>query len=452
MGNIDIIEELKSLKQLVRKLTKENKTLKEQLAKYETPKNSRNSSMPPSQDQNRPKNNQSLRKSSEKNVGGQVGHIGKTLEKKVSPDEIIKLKPNFCRSCGTSLDQSKAVLEQSRQIVDIPPVKAAFTEYQAYGVLCKCGCNTISNFPTNVDSPVSYGERIEGLIAYFHSRQYLPFARMKEIFNDIFNINISEGGIHYLLNRFADKGAVVYETIRQRVASSFWVGTDETGVRVNGERNWMWAWQNKRYTFITHSTNRGSQTINTNFPIGFPESILIHDGWKPQLNTIARLHQSCTAHLQRRLNYLIQKYKKRSWPKKFLKLLYDALNLKKSMVSKDYINCGIRDKIIKRFETLLENPPNSKYKELYAFYKSRCVDKKHVFTFLFVEQITPDNNASERAIRNIKVKQKISGQFKTVKGAQNFAIIRSVIDTTIKNSENVLDALKTVSQLKRVTD
>ena len=122
------------------------------------------------------------------------------------------------------------------------------------------------------------------------------------------------------------------------------------------------------------------------------------------------------------------------------------------MVSKDYINCGIRDKIIKRFETLLENPPNSKYKELYAFYKSRCVDKKHVFTFLFVEQITPDNNASERAIRNIKVKQKISGQFKTVKGAQNFAIIRSVIDTTIKNSENVLDALKTVSQLKRVTD
>ena len=65
----------------------------------------------------------------------------------------------------------------------------------------------------------------------------------------------------------------------------------------------------------------------------------------------------------------------------------------------------------------------------------------HVLTFLYHQKVPPDNNASERAIRNAKVKTKVSNQFKTLTGANGFAIIRSVIDTTIKNSQNVLQAL-----------
>jgi len=68
-------------------------------------------------------------------------------------------------------------------------------------------------------------------------------------------------------------------------------------------------------------------------------------------------------------------------------------------------------------------------------------EKQHIFTFLFIEDVPSDNNASERAIRNVKVKPKISGQFKVEQAAQNFAEIRSVIDTTIKNGLNVLECL-----------
>ena len=75
-------------------------------------------------------------------------------------------------------------------------------------------------------------------------------------------------------------------------------------------------------------------------------------------------------------------------------------------------------------------------------------ERQHLFTFLFIENVPHDNNASERAIRNIKVKQKISGQFKTTRAAQNFAKIRSVIDTTIKNGENVLGALVLIAELR----
>ncbi|MGY0407268.1 MAG: IS66 family transposase, partial [Polaribacter sp.] len=68
--------------------------------------------------------------------------------------------------------------------------------------------------------------------------------------------------------------------------------------------------------------------------------------------------------------------------------------------------------------------------------------------FLFIQQVPADNNASERAVRNVKVKQKISEQFKKVKTAQNFAQIRSVIDTTIKNDMNIILALNLIAKFE----
>lgn len=110
-----------------------------------------------------------------------------------------------------------------------------------------------------------------------------------------------------------------------------------------------------------------------------------------------------------------------------------------------------RAAIVRRLKRLLERPPDKGQKELFTFYKRIRRERDNLFTFLFVEGVPPDNNASERAIRNIKVKQKISGQFKTGKAAGNFAIIRSVIDTTIKNGMGVLEALALIAKLQPQT-
>ena len=131
----ELLKRVNGLEGLVKqnqKLSRENALLKERLSKYENPKNSRNSSIPPSQDQNRPKPNQSLRKSSGKTVGGKKGREGKTLEMTAIPDKIIELHPDYCSNCGESLSQCVPVKEQVRQIVDIPPIKAVFTEYQTF--------------------------------------------------------------------------------------------------------------------------------------------------------------------------------------------------------------------------------------------------------------------------------------------------------------------------------
>ena len=224
------------------------------------------------------------------------------------------------------------------------------------------------------------------------------------------------------------------------------IGTDETGVKVNGDKNWFWTWQTSRLTYIAHSNTRGKLAIEANFPHGFPNATLVRDGWRAQMATKAKYHQTCLPHLLRHLNYLNEKYGGNQWGKNFQALLYDAINLSKNP------NIGQRDiertNIVQRLGKLMERPPDKENGELYTFYKRMCRERRHLFTFLFIQDVPSDNNASERAIRNVKVKQKISGQFKTAKAAQNFAKIRSVIDTTIKNGMNVLDALALIAEAK----
>jgi transposase len=124
------------------------------------------------------------------------------------------------------------------------------------------------------------------------------------------------------------------------------------------------------------------------------------------------------------------------------------------MMAQDYKNNTKRNRIIRELEELLNQPPDTQQKELYSFFKRMKRERQTLFVFLFIEQVPVDNNASERAIRNIKVKQKISGQFKKVAAAQNFAQIRSVIHTTIKNGMNCIEALNLIAkfQFQFITD
>ena len=151
---------------------------------------------------------------------------------------------------------------------------------------------------------VSYGENIEALVAYFHTRQYLPFARFIETLNGAFGFPISEGGVHFLLQRFAQKATPIYQMIKQRVQKSELVGADESGVKIKGYKYLFWIWKTNKLTYLANSNNRGSETINKEFPEGFPQSVLVNDEWRAQIKTVSKYHQTCLPHLQRILNDL----------------------------------------------------------------------------------------------------------------------------------------------------
>ncbi|MEG2070298.1 MAG: IS66 family transposase [Bacteroidales bacterium] len=441
----ELTKKLEVLEKENRLLKKTIRLLKEQLSQYETPKNSQNSSIPPSKDENRIIR-KSLRGKSRRHTGGQYGHVGKTLLMFENPDEIVKHSSCHCDICGEPLHHCPTKLIAKRQVVDIPIIKQKVIEHQVYQTICSCGHTITSEFPPEVKAPVSYGTNIQSLITYLHTRQYLPFQRMQELLNDVFQIPISEGGIYYLLDKMARKAEPIYQSIKQKLAvSKEFVGSDETGVKVKGKKYWGWTWQNKELTYITITNNRGNKAVSENFKNGFSEAVLIHDCWRSQLHTPAKAHQICLAHLLRDLEYLTERYHNQ-WSKTCKKVFLDAIRLKKGKKFNLIAPSDILE-MEKRLDRLLQVTLNAKHKELISFQKRLIKYRDHLFPFLYYEEVPPDNNSSERAIRNIKVKQKISTQFKSERGADIFAILRSVVDTTLKNGKNVLNTLHHIPAL-----
>jgi transposase len=440
---------LASLIYEVDELKKENAELKQRLAKYETPKNSNNSSVAPSKDENRPKR-RSLREKSGRKPGGQKGREGNTLKMVPTPDITEKHIPGYCTCCGKDISEFSYEFAGKRQVIDIPEIKTLVTEHQVFKKVCTCGHENFGSYPSNANAPVSYGENIESLIGYFHTRQYIPFKRMQEVFTDIFHLPISEGGIHYLLGKLVKKAQPAYELIKQKLLqnTSLAIGSDETGVKIDGKKYWAWTWQNDEATFISITDNRGEKSITGNFRHGFAQNVLVHDCWKSHFNTPALSHQICTAHLLRELNYLTERYNHK-WSRICKSILIQAINLNNKLSDTDYYAPIPQRTILEnRLDKILNLKLPTENKEMISFQKRLLKYRDYLFTFLYHPKVPPDNNASERAIRNIKVKQKVSGQFKSTDGSQAFAILRSVTDTIIKNNQNVLNSLKVISKLQ----
>jgi len=433
---LDTIAELKA----------ENTRLRARIAELEHRKNSNNSSVPPSKDENRIKKNQSLREKSEKKVGAQPGHEGSMLKMTENPDEIIKYVPQYCNYCGNDLTEVSEEFIEGRQILEIPEIKVKYVEYQIYSKKCDCGHITECDFPPDINAKIQYGRGVAALISYFFARQYIPFHRMKEILNHLFHIPISEGGIHYLLQRITNKEISLYNLIRDKVEVTKQAGSDETGAKINGKKYWFWTWQNKFLTYIVCSPSRGYDSVKKVFPKGLVNAIINHDRWASQIITPAKGHQICTAHLLRDFNYLIELYKC-EWSVKMKMLILRALELKKQLAEIDYLkDIPERNILEQELDLLLSEQINPMHKKSLTIQKKLTKIQSYILTFLYYPEVPPDNNGSERAIRNIKVKQKVSGYFKSFTGAEIFAINRSIIDTIIKSGNNVLEGLNLIEE------
>ena len=133
-------------------------------------KNSRNSSRPPSKDENSPKKNQSLRGKSGKKSGAQNGHSGSTLKKVDNPDKIV---PHYLKgkcTCGSNLSKLSQSLHSARQVFDIEIVNSV-TEHQTYQGICSCGIKHSASYPEGVNANVQYGQGVRAIVGYLSKYQ-----------------------------------------------------------------------------------------------------------------------------------------------------------------------------------------------------------------------------------------------------------------------------------------
>ena len=401
-------------------------------------KDSHNSSMPPASDF--VSKNRSLREPSDKKSGGQQGHKGTTLFQTAAPDEVITLKNEVCTFCGTPLNDVVQVLRVKRQVIDIPPIQTIVKEYQQFSCQCPhCQTDQMAEFPKGVNAPVQYGASIESLVSYFSVHQVVPFARLKEIFGSVFGLNLSEGSIDNILKRCSKKCNLVVERIKSELCKSKIVGSDETGMKVNGKKGWMWAWQNADNTLVICSDNRGSKTINDIWANGFVNATHISDRWAAQLKVHAKDHQVCLVHLLRDLTYL-EELEGHYFATQFKELIKEIFKLKHKSLEKNqafWIGSNEIKDLQKKLKALLIVDINrTKQHKTSNFQKSMIKCQNYLMPCLLNLEVPPDNNASERAIRKIKIKQKISGQFKS--GQDAFCRLSSVIGTLIKRKKDIL--------------
>jgi len=160
-----------------------------------------------------------------------------------------------------------------------------------------------------------------------------------------------------------------------------------------------------------------------------------------QLRIKTKAKQLCLAHLSRELKKFEDVFSCQ-WATKLKLLFKETMIYKKQMQANDYYLENLKVKEFEKALTNLLSVDTSQMHQKEKTFVNRLLKRRDaIFTFLYYKEVPPDNNASERGIRNIKVKMKVSNQFKSYEFAQHFAVIRSVVDTTIKNGQDVFSTL-----------
>src|SRR5512139_422737 len=416
------------------KLAERIQDLEDQLAK-----NSRNSGKPPSSDGLSKPAPKSLRKRRRKKSGGQAGHIGYTLRPVEKPDHVNVHPVENCHYCCGSLKRVKAICYEKRQVFDVPRVQIEVTEHQAEIKACPhCGKENRAVFPAGVNQPAQYGSEIKAQMVYFNQYQMLPLERTAEVFGALYGHSISEGTIVEATQEVRQQVSEVNNAIRQHLTEKeAVVHFDETGARAEGRLYWLHSASTEKITSYAIHPKRGSLAMDAIGILPHLQGRALHDDWMSYFK-YSILHGLCNAHHLRRLKFLEERY-----PQKWVTAMVDLLVAIKEAVEKAKAasrTCLTRrklvafeceyDRLVKQGLQLNRAPKRpqgqpsqrgrikqSPAKNLLDEFKRH---KEFVLAFMYDFKVPFDNNQAERDIRMMKVKQKISGCFRSIRGAEIF--------------------------------
>lgn len=456
-GEDAVIELIQSMNKTIMLLVERVQILEDRLAK-----NSKNSGKPPSTDGYSKPAPKSLRKRHQKKSGGQPGHPGTTLKAVETPDYIAYHLVDECTNCHQDLSIVAANEYESRQVFDAPKVKIFVTEHQAEIKVCpRCGIRNKGKYPAGVTQVVQYGSEIKAQAVYFNQYQLLPLHRMSELFETLYGQAISEASLIEFCQEVAEKIQSVQACIKTHITKQeAVVHFDETGSRVDGKLHWLHSASTEKLTYYSLHQKRGLPAMNDIGILPNLQGRAIHDGWK-SYNKYAILHGLCNIHHLRRLKFLEERY-----PQPWVTNITSLLLKMKEMVEKakakgldclsqqqyfDYISLYdvlieegcLANPIVEKIETeepkKRGRPKQNPARNLLDEFR---LNKDAVLAFLFDFRVPFDNNLAERDIRMMKVKQKISGCFRTKEGGDIFCSIRSYISTARKNEMNVIEVLR----------
>src|SRR6185312_5328049 len=437
---------IQSLLRRIAQLEQELKELKGRLTQ-----DSHNSHHPPASDGLGKPAPKSLRTRSGRRPGGQPGHPGQTLRRVAHPDQVQVHPLAVCPQCGgVGLGREPVLDYESRQVFDLPPPVLVVTEHRVEIKCCPhCGEEVWASFPDGVAAPAQYGPRFQSLLVYLHQQQLLPYGRLAQLCEDLFGQPLSTGTVAAATEQVYEHLAPFAQALAEQVPQTPVVHLDESGLRVQGKLHWLHVASTQQLTCYGVDPKRGTEAMDDLGVVGACRQWVVHDHWKAYFAYTECLHGLCNEHLLRELRFVWEEQHE-LWARQLSELLLEFYQTRQQHGE---LNVLQFQRALRRYHALVRRGRRRHPRRVpgqgpraqgrTANLLDRLEDFDLCFlAFLLDEQVPFTNNQAEQDIRMVKVQQKISGCFRTLRGAQTFCRIRSYLSTCRKQGQNLWEALQ----------
>ncbi len=406
----------------------------------EPPKNSDNSSQPPSRD-NKPNREDKPKREGPRQ--GSLGRKGGGRPLTANPDETVTARPMCCARCQAAFDAADHQLVNRYDKIELPQVKPVVTRVELYAGHCQaCGATTLAPLPEGLEPGSPFSINIVALALYLRFTHAISYQRLSRMMLELFGLAISEGALDAAFRRAkprmdAEVGAILARLRRARVVCS-----DETSVRVDGQTRWNWVFQNGEVVIHVVRHSRGAGVVGEVMG-GHRPALWVSDLYSAQQGHAADW-QICLAHQLRDCQFAIEAGDAVFAPRMKMLLLRACVIARRRHHLAETTRRQYRRRLDRDLDAIMALAPTSRdgkrLRKRYAQHRS------HLFTFLDHPEVAPDNNSSERELRPTATYRKVTGGFRSDWGADLFAAFRSVVGTAARRGIGAYDAIKSTLQ------
>ena len=324
-----------------------------------------------------------------------------------------------------------------------------------------CGTENKGDFPETVSQPVQYGHGVKTWATYFNNQHFIPVERTAQIFKDLLGHAPSEATLLKANQELVELIEPARLAVKAQLQQADVLHVDETGLRVKGKLHWLHSASTDKLTDYTVHSQRGKEAMTEAGILEDFTGRMVHDHWKVYFTYEQSDHALCNSHHLRELNFIEKQYQQ-PWAADMAALLLEIKDeVEKTALETDHLSPPQSELFEHRYDVIvnqgLKDNPYSAAENKDGQAKKRGRPKQtpaynllvrlkdfklETLAFMYDFRVPFDNNQAERDIRMVKVKQKVSGGFRTFQGAQRFGSIRGYISTARKNSVSIFDAIK----------
>jgi transposase len=350
-------EQIRQQAEQISLLMEQLETVSAKLAKLEhlLSRNSRNSSAPPSRDDDLGKPGPEPKEPAsggekKRQRGKQKGAPGTNLAWSETPDAIEPQFPHGSCGCGADLAEAAdlGVVDRYQQH-EIPPMAVTVTQFDQHAVLCRCGATHVAARPEGAPAGqsatgVGYGPNLQAWAVYLLVAHFIPARRVVEILESLTGSAPSLGFVHGMLRRAALALEQANARIRMLITLAYAICVDETPLRVGPAKAPKGKKRAEKYLLVACTElytafllgDRSLETFKKFIFADLRGSVIVHDRYQnydsaePAALGGTFIHQFCTQHILRDLAGAAELYPDAVWPTQIadaLRMLIHLANL-----------------------------------------------------------------------------------------------------------------------------